>query len=142
MTSDSIIVIMLVKRRALHEIPICSDRNGNEPVLQNIRGHLRGAAMMAMKNGFRVWDEGFDGDLYSAEGIGASNIRVAIIGELIAARQEQGISQRDLEGLSGIKQPAIARMESGASSPTLDTLIKVLVPLGKTLAVVPISAKN
>jgi len=96
--------------------------------------------MMATKNGFRVWDEEFDKEFFTAEEIEASNIRVAIIGELVAARQQQGISQRDLEALSGIKQPAIARIESGASSPTLDTLIKVLVPLGKTLAVVPIAS--
>lgn len=95
---------------------------------------------MATKNGFRVWDEEFDKEFFTAEEIEASNIRVAIIGELVAARQQQGISQRDLEALSGIKQPAIARIESGASSPTLDTLIKVLVPLGKTLAVVPIAS--
>ena len=58
--------------------------------------------------------------------------------ELINARNEQGISQKKLEELSGVKQPIIARMEKGHTSPQLDTIIKVLAPLGKTLAVVPL----
>ena len=57
------------------------------------------------------------------------------------ARQEQGISQKKLEELSGVKQPVIARMEKGLTSPQLDTILKVLVPLGKTLAVVPLEKK-
>ena len=77
--------------------------------------------------------------LYTAEEIRESNLRVAIIGELIKARREQNISQRQLEELSGVKQPIISRMESGETNPQLDTVLKVLAPLGKTLAVVPLS---
>ena len=66
-------------------------------------------------------------------------MRVAIITELVKARQEQGISQRQLEEMSGVKQPQIARMERGDANPQLDTLLKVLAPLGKTLAIVPIA---
>lgn len=75
------------------------------------------------------------------EEIAESNLRVALIGELIKARQEKGISQKKLEELSGVKQPVIARMENGSSSPQLSTLLKVLAPLGKTLAVVPLKTK-
>lgn len=70
--------------------------------------------------------------------IAESDLRVSIIGELIKARQEKGISQKKLEELSGVKQPVIARMEKGNTSPQLDTILKVLAPLGKTLAVVPL----
>ncbi|VJH22727.1 transcriptional regulator [Streptococcus pneumoniae] len=56
--------------------------------------------------------------------------------ELIEARYEQGISQKKLEEVSGIGQPVIARMETGKTSPQLDTVLKVLASLGKTLAVV------
>jgi ribosome-binding protein aMBF1 (putative translation factor) len=77
-------------------------------------------------------------ELYTAEEIRESNLRVAIIGELIKARQEKNISQRELEHLSGVKQPIISRMEAGETSPQLDTVLRVLAPLGKTLAVVPI----
>lgn len=72
--------------------------------------------------------------LLTSEEIAESNLRVALIGELIKARQEKGISQKKLEELSGVKQPVIARMERGATSPQLDTILKVLAPLGKTLA--------
>ncbi|VMF43523.1 transcriptional regulator [Streptococcus pneumoniae] len=58
--------------------------------------------------------------------------------ELIEARYEQGISQKKLEEVSGVSQPAIARMETGESSLQLDTVLKVLTSLGKTLAVVPL----
>ena len=69
-------------------------------------------------------------------------MRVALITELIKARQEQGISQRQLEALSGVKQPQIARMERGDANPQLDTILKVLASLGKTLAIVPLQPQN
>jgi len=84
-----------------------------------------------------TWDE-LQKELFTPEEIAASNLRVALIGELIKARQEQGISQRKLEELSGVKQPIISRMEKGSTSPQLDTILKVLAPLGKTLAIVPL----
>lgn len=68
----------------------------------------------------------------------ASDLRVSLIGELVKARRKQGISQKKLEELSGVKQPVIARMEKGTTSPQIDTVLKVLAPLGKTLAVVPL----
>lgn len=83
------------------------------------------------------WDE-VQKELFTPEEIAESNLRVSLIGEIIKARQEQGISQKRLEELSGVKQPIIARMEKGSTSPQLDTVLKVLAPLGKTLAVVPI----
>lgn len=78
----------------------------------------------------------------SQEEIMESDLRVFIIGELIKARQEKGISQKKLEELSGVKQPIIARMEKGSTSPQLNTILKVLAPLGKTLAVVPLETVN
>ena len=78
-------------------------------------------------------------ELFTAEEIAASDLRVAIIGELIRARHENGVSQRKLEELSGVKQPIIARMERGETNPQIDTVLKVLASLGKTLAVVPLN---
>lgn len=79
--------------------------------------------------------------ILTEEEIAESKLRVALIGELIKARQEKGISQKKLEELSGVKQPVIARMEKGLTSPQLDTVLKLLVPLGKTLAIVPLDKK-
>ena len=76
--------------------------------------------------------------LMTSEEIVESNLRVALVGEIIKARQEKGISQRQLGELSGVKQPIIARMEKGTTSPQLDTILKILAPLGKTLAIVPL----
>jgi predicted transcriptional regulator len=67
---------------------------------------------------------------------------VALIGEIIKARQEQGISQKKLEELSGVKQPVIARMEKGSTSPQIDTVLKVLAALGKTLTIIPLENKH
>lgn len=67
-----------------------------------------------------------------------NNLRIAIINELIRAREEQGISQKKLEELSGVKQPVIARIEKGKSIPNTDTLVKLLTPLGKKLVIVPL----
>ena len=94
------------------------------------------------KGGFPVWDEEFDKENFTPEEIAESNMRVALITELIKARQERGISQRQLEALSGVKQPQIARMERGDANPQLDTILKVLAPLGKTLAIVPLQPQN
>ncbi|MBD5105064.1 MAG: helix-turn-helix transcriptional regulator [Ruminococcaceae bacterium] len=84
------------------------------------------------------WDD-VRKEIFTPEEIAESDLRVAIIGELIKARQDKGISQKRLEELSGVKQPVIARMEKGYTSPQLDTLLKVLAPLGKTLAIVPLN---
>lgn len=65
-------------------------------------------------------------------------LKADILCEIIEARQSQGISQKELEKLSGVKQPVIARLEKDVSDPQLMTLLKILKPLGKTLAVVDI----
>lgn len=85
----------------------------------------------------RTWDE-VEKELYTPEEIAASDLRVALIGELIKARKEKGITQQKLEELSGVKQPVIARLERGSTSPQLSTVLKILAPLGKTLAIVPL----
>lgn len=85
----------------------------------------------------RSWDE-VRKELFTPEEIAESDLRVALIGELIKARQEKGLSQKKLEELSGVKQPIIARMEKGTTNPQIDTVLKLLRPLGKTLAIVPL----
>lgn len=77
-------------------------------------------------------------ELFTKEEVRESDLRVALMAELVEARQERGISQKKLEELSGVSQPVIARMETGKTIPQLDTVLKVLASLGKTLAIVPI----
>jgi ribosome-binding protein aMBF1 (putative translation factor) len=71
-----------------------------------------------------------------------TDIKVALLGEIINARQANGLTQKELEAVSGVKQPVIARLERGTTDPQLSTLIKVLAPLGKTLAVVPLDHQS
>lgn len=84
-----------------------------------------------------TWEE-LQKELFTPEEIAASNLRAAIIGELIKAKQEKGISQKKLEELSGVKQSVIARMKKGELNIEIDSVLKVLAALGKTLAIVPL----
>ena len=65
------------------------------------------------------------------------DFEVALIGKLIEARESKGLSQKELADLSGLKQSAVARLESMRATPQIDTLFKILQPLGYTLAIVP-----
>ena len=80
------------------------------------------------------WED-FEKEIFTPEEIAESDLRVAIIGELIKARQERGITQKQLEEMSGVKQPVIARLETGATDPRLNTVMKILYSLGKTLVI-------
>ena len=93
---------------------------------------------MSKENGFTVWDSELEKELFTQEEIEASNLRIAFIDKMIAARREAELSQCELEELSGLKQSVIARIESGTTNPTLDTLIRALIPMGKELAIVPL----
>jgi len=62
---------------------------------------------------------------------------VDLIGKLIEARESMGFTQAQLAEAAGIKQSAVARMESLKATPQIDTLFKVLMPLGYKLAIVP-----
>lgn len=86
------------------------------------------------------WDE-LEKQLFTPEEIAESKVRVDIISEMINAREENGITQKQLEAMSGIKQPVISRMEKGVTDPQLSTVLKILNSLGKTLQVVPIKRK-
>jgi ribosome-binding protein aMBF1 (putative translation factor) len=69
------------------------------------------------------------------------NFEIALIGKMIEAREQRGLSQRELAEMSGVKQPAIARLESLKATPQIDTLFKVLYPLGYTIEIVPLRHK-
>ena len=47
------------------------------------------------------WDD-VEKALFTPEEIAESDLRVALIGELVKARQERGITQKKLEELSGV----------------------------------------
>lgn len=65
------------------------------------------------------------------------DLEVDLITKLIEAREKEGITQAKLAEMSGLKQSAIARLENMTTTPQVDTMIKVLKPLGYTLAIIP-----
>lgn len=90
-----------------------------------------------------VFDENLD---ISAEGIyeqgvpclPSENIEEAknqLIREIIKYRKRIGISQKQLEIISGIAQPCIARTEKGTTDPKLSTLLRMIEPLGLKLSI-------
>ncbi len=63
------------------------------------------------------------------------DLETEIIHDTIRIREESGVSQKNLAKASGLYQSAIARMEKNTHSPSLATILKVLVPMGYTLRV-------
>ena len=59
----------------------------------------------------------------------------AIAGEVAERRAAQGLSQRELAGLVGTTQSAIARLESGGRPPRIDTLLRIANALDADLHV-------
>ena len=53
-------------------------------------------------------------------------------------RKQEKVSQKVLSELSGIPQPAIARIESGNSDPQISTLSRLLSPLGYEIQIVKV----
>lgn len=62
----------------------------------------------------------------------------AIITAVAAKRNALGISQRELASMCGIPQSSVARIESYKTTPNLDTLLKIMQPLGLKLTVAAI----
>lgn len=69
-------------------------------------------------------------------------LKVKIVGEILKVRKEKGLTQAELESISGVKQSFIARVENNKTDPQLTTILKILRPLGMTLAVVPLDQKD
>jgi len=67
-----------------------------------------------------TWEE-WEKSHFTPEEIAESNLRIALIGELIKARNERGITQKQLEEMSGVSQPVIARLERGTTRPKIST---------------------
>ena len=59
-----------------------------------------------------------------------------VISEVVESRHKCGMSKAKLAMAAGVKQPVVARLETRVNAPRLDTLLKLLTPLGKTLQIV------
>ena len=91
----------------------------------------------------RKWDDLYKNlDALAPEDRDEIALKVKIVGEILAARKDKGLTQAQLEELTGIKQTFIARLENNRMDPQLTTLLKLLRPLGMTLEVVPIQQQH
>ena len=60
-----------------------------------------------------------------------------LIRAMVKIREEEGLSQAQLAEKCHVKQLVIARMEKAVHSPQIDSLLKILIPLGYKLQIVP-----
>ena len=63
------------------------------------------------------------------------NLEKSLINAIVDAREESGMTQKQLSELCGVQQPVIARIERAVHSPQINSIIKILKPLGYTLTV-------
>lgn len=92
-----------------------------------------------MSGKFMEWDD-FEKELsISPEQEAEIQLEMDIIRATIEARNKSNLSQRELSKKSGIKQPAIARIERFSGSPRIATMMKLLYSMGYTLKVVPLA---
>jgi ribosome-binding protein aMBF1 (putative translation factor) len=68
------------------------------------------------------------------------DFEVSLIGTMMEAREQKGLSRSDLAEMSGVKLPVIAQLESLEleAGPQVAPLFKVLYPLGYTVKIVPL----
>lgn len=75
------------------------------------------------------------------EDLNAIELEKDLIRTMVQIREEKGLTQSQLAEICNVKQPVIARMESSVHSPQINSLLKILAPLGYTLQIVPIGKK-
>ena len=66
------------------------------------------------------------------------DLKVELMGKIIEIRKELGLTQSEFAERCNIKQEYLARFEKSKSAPQIDTLLKILVPLGYKLDIVPL----
>ena len=65
-----------------------------------------------------------------------------LIADIIDQRLKMGLSQQELAEKCGVKQSAIARLESMKATPQLDTLSKIVKPLGLKIQLIPVQEQE
>lgn len=89
----------------------------------------------------RTWDD-YKAKTIEEDEIGKSILELSeaaaqITGAVYQAREKLGISQRELAKQAKVAQSVVARFEIGETVPRMDTLVKLLSPLGLKLQAVP-----
>ena len=66
------------------------------------------------------------------------DLEYEFICDFVKLRKDQGLTQQSLAELSGVLREQIAKIENGLNSPQLNSLIKILEPIGYTVGIVKI----
>ena len=61
-----------------------------------------------------------------------------LIETIIERRHELGLSQRELARMVGLPHSSVARIETGKVSPNIETVIKIIKPLGLKITITSI----
>ena len=87
----------------------------------------------------RTWED-FKKDAKNTNDVARQDIEemeslANIVSAIIERRNELGYSQRDLAKICGLPHSSVARIEACTVKPNVETLIKIMKPLGLTLSV-------
>ncbi len=89
-----------------------------------------------------TWKEIKKDLVLNQEDLNAIELEKDLIRTMIHIREEKGLTQSQLAKMCNVKQPVIARMESSVHSPQIDSLLRILTPLGYTLQIVPMKKQQ
>lgn len=112
-----------------------------EPVTKHLDGDVSTGLFGKEGENMTTWKEVKKDLTISKEDQNAIELEKDIIRTMVAIREEKGLTQSQLAQMCNVKQPVIARMESSVHSPQIDSLLKILTPLGYTLQIVPMGKK-
>lgn len=62
---------------------------------------------------------------------------IELLADIVSIRDEKGLTQRELAEITGLKQPAIARIESQQGVASVMSMLKILNALGYELKISP-----
>jgi len=82
-----------------------------------------------------TWDEYKRNNLSPLE-IELLRIKSELMEPFITKKKTEGLTQKELEKMSGVSQPVISRLINRTVDSNISTILKVLIPLGYTIEVV------
>lgn len=70
------------------------------------------------------------------------DLEYEFICDFIKLRKDNGLTQASLAEMAGVVREKIAKIENHLNSPQLNSLIKILEPIGYTVKIVPINKRD
>ena len=87
----------------------------------------------------RTWEDyknnAKDVDDVTKQDIEITEALASIVTAIISKRNELGYTQRELAVICGLPQSSVARIEACIVKPNIETLLRIMKPLGLTLSV-------